>query len=61
LRLDRAKIQALFATVVGRDVPEACGASDAAFEFFSEVGAAACLDIYATGMPPVDEQLAAGS
>jgi hypothetical protein len=45
LRLDRAKLQALFATLVGRDIPEARKASDAAFETFTETGATAYLDL----------------
>ncbi len=61
LRLDRANLQAVFATLVGRDVPEARKASDAAFEVFTEVGAAAYLDLYAAGMPPAHEQRATGS
>jgi hypothetical protein len=60
LRLDRAKLQALFAALVGRDQPEARRASDAAFEVFTEVGATACLDLYAAGLPPAGEQRAAG-
>jgi class 3 adenylate cyclase/tetratricopeptide (TPR) repeat protein len=60
LRLDRATLQALFATLVGRDVPEARKASDGAFEVFVEVGADAYLDLYAAGMPPANEQRAAG-
>lgn len=60
LRLDRANLQALFATLVGREVPEARKASDAAFEVFTEVGAAASLNLYAAGMPPSDAQRAAG-
>jgi tetratricopeptide (TPR) repeat protein len=60
LRLDRANLQALFATLVGRQVPEARKASDAAFEVFTEVGATAYLDLYAAGMPPTDAQRAAG-
>ncbi len=60
LRLDRAKLQGLFATLVGRDIPEARNASDVAFQVFSEVGANAYLDLYAAGMPPVDEQFATG-
>jgi len=60
LRLDRARLQALFATLVGRDVPEAREASDAAFELLTEIGAAAYLDLYAAGMPLAGEQSAAG-
>jgi tetratricopeptide (TPR) repeat protein len=60
LRLDRANLQALFATLVGREAPEARKASDDAFELFTEVGAAAYLDLYAAGMPPSDVQRAAG-
>jgi tetratricopeptide (TPR) repeat protein len=60
LRLDRANLQALFATLVGREVPEARKASDAAFELFTEVGATAYLDLYAAGMPPSEAQRAAG-
>jgi hypothetical protein len=61
LRLDRANLQALFATLVGREVPEARKASDAAFEVFTEVGATAYLDLYAAGMPPAEERQATGS
>jgi tetratricopeptide (TPR) repeat protein len=61
LRLDRANLQALFATLVGRDNPEARQASDAAFALFSEVGAEAYLDLYANGMPPLEERRAAGA
>jgi len=61
LRLDRANLQALFATLVGREVPEAREASDAAFEVLTEAGAIAYLDLYAAGMPPVETQRAAGS
>ncbi len=60
LRLDRANLQALFATLVGREVPEARKSSDAAFEVFTEAGATAYLDLYAAGMPPSDAQRAAG-
>jgi hypothetical protein len=60
LRLDRANLQALFATLVGREVPEARKASDAAFELFTEVGVTAYLDLYAAGMPPSEAQRAAG-
>jgi class 3 adenylate cyclase/tetratricopeptide (TPR) repeat protein len=61
LDLDRAALQALFATLVGREVPEARMASDAAAEVFTEVGAAAYLDLYADGMPPFHPQRAVGS
>jgi len=61
LRLQRASYQALFATLVGRDVAEARAASDAAYEVFTEVGALAYLELFAAGMPPVEEQQAAGS
>jgi hypothetical protein len=60
LRLDRATLQALFATLVGRGVPEARDASDAAFEVLADAGAAAYLDLYAAGMPPADERRAGG-
>jgi tetratricopeptide (TPR) repeat protein len=60
LRLDRAHLQALFATVVGRDVPDARTASDAAFEVFSRVGATAYVDVYSDGMPPASARRAAG-
>jgi tetratricopeptide (TPR) repeat protein len=60
LRLDRANLQALFATLVGRDVREARQASDAAFELLTEVGATAYMDLYAAGMPPASERRAAG-
>ena len=46
--------------MVGRQVPGARKASDAAFELFTEVGATAYLDLYAAGMPPTDAQRAAG-
>ena len=61
LRVDRARLQALYATLVGRDAPDARAASDAAFEVFSDVGAAAFTEVYATGMPPAEERRAAGS
>ncbi len=61
LRLDRATMQALFATMVGRDVPEGREASDAAFDVLAAVGANAYLDLYAAGMPPSAARLAAGS
>jgi class 3 adenylate cyclase/tetratricopeptide (TPR) repeat protein len=61
LRLDRAALQALFATLVGRDVPEARQASDDAYEVLSQIGATAYLDLYAAGMPPADEERAAGA
>jgi hypothetical protein len=60
LRLDRAKLQALFATLVGRGVPEAREASDSAFDVFSEVGASAYLRLYSAGMPQAGEQEVAG-
>ena len=60
LRLEGANLQALFATLVGREVPEARKSSDAAFEVFTEAGATAYLDLYAAGMPPSDAQRAAG-
>ena len=61
LRLDRADLQALFATLVGREVPEARKASDEAFEVLTEVGATAYLDLYAAGMPSAEMQRAAGT
>ncbi len=61
LRLDRANLQALFATLVGRENLEAREASDAAFALFSEVGAEAYIDLYAEGMPPREERRAAGA
>ncbi len=60
LRLDRASLQALFATLVGRDVPEGREASNAAFETFAEVGANAYLDLYAAGLPSAKDTQAAG-
>jgi hypothetical protein len=60
LRLDRAKLQALFATLVGRDVPAARKASDAAFDVFTEVGANSYLRLYSAGMPAAGEQQVAG-
>jgi hypothetical protein len=56
LRLDRAELQALFATLVGSDVREARRASDAAYEVFSEIGATAYLDLYAAGMPQMNQE-----
>lgn len=61
LRLDRAALQGLFAVLVGREVAEARQASDSAFEFLSEIGATAYLDLYAAGMPPLAEQQATGA
>lgn len=60
LRLDRASLQALFATLVGRGVPEARKASNAAFETFTEVGASAYLDLYSAGLPSAEDTQAAG-
>ncbi len=60
LAIDRAGMQALFATLVGRDVPEASRASEAALETFTETGAVAYLDVYRDGMPPSVTQRAAG-
>ncbi len=60
MKLDRAKLQALFAVCVGRDIPEARIASDAAYEVFAESGAHAYIDVFAAGMPPVGERMAAG-
>ena len=51
LRLDRAQVQALFATVVGRASGEARRASDAAYDLFTACGATAFTDLYAGGMP----------
>ncbi len=61
LRLDKARLQGLYATVVGRDVPDARRAGDEAFELLSEFGANAYLGLYAEGMPAADGQIAAGS
>jgi hypothetical protein len=61
LRLDRANLQALYATVVGRNVAEARKASDEAYEVLSAAGAAGFLQLYSAGMPPPEERLAAGS
>ena len=61
LRLDRANLQALFATMVGREAPEARKASDEAFDVLTRAGATAYLDLYAAGMPPDEAQRAAGS
>lgn len=61
LRLDRAVVQALYATVVGRDVPEARTASDEAHATLTEIGATAYLELFAAGMPPADERKAAGT
>ncbi len=60
LRLDRAQVQGLFAAVVGTDAAEARRASEEAFAAFSEVGAAAYLDLFAAGMPQTPGRLAAG-
>ena len=56
-RTDPGLLQAM----VGRSVPEARRASDEAFAVLSEIGATAYLDLFAAGMPDVDEQYAAGS
>lgn len=60
LNLDRAKLEALFAVLVGRETPEGKRASDAAFSVFSESGALAYIDVFAAGMPPIEERMAAG-
>ena len=60
-RVDRANLQALFATLVGREALEARKASDSAYEVLTELGAMAYLDVYAAGMPPAAEQEAAGN
>jgi tetratricopeptide (TPR) repeat protein len=59
-RIDRANVQALFATLVGRSLPETLEASDAAFEVFADSGATAYFDLYAAGLPRAGEQRAAG-
>jgi hypothetical protein len=61
LRLDRAEMQALFATVVGREVPEARQAADEARELLAEIGATAYLDLYAAGLATANRQRAAGA
>jgi tetratricopeptide (TPR) repeat protein len=60
LELDRAELMALYATLVGSEVPEARRASDAAFETFTRCGASAYIEVFAEGMPPQADQLAAG-
>jgi class 3 adenylate cyclase/tetratricopeptide (TPR) repeat protein len=61
LRFDRALLQGLFATVVGREHDEARIASDAAYDVLATCGAAAYIDLYAAGMPTgVERWTAAG-
>jgi class 3 adenylate cyclase/tetratricopeptide (TPR) repeat protein len=59
LRIDRARVQALFGTAVGRGDPTARAASDEAFATFSECGATAYLGVFAAGLPTASEALAA--
>lgn len=61
LRMDRARLDALFATMVGADVPEARLAAEHAFDLFSEAGAAAYLDLFAEAMPPSEGRAARGA
>jgi hypothetical protein len=61
LRLDRAVLEALFAAMIGREVPAARSASDAAFAALTEFGSTAYLDLFATGMPPAGQQQVARS
>ena len=51
LRIERAREQALFAVLVGRQVPDGRSASDEAFGLFTSCGAAAFLDLYRAGLP----------
>jgi class 3 adenylate cyclase/tetratricopeptide (TPR) repeat protein len=60
LRLERARAQALFAAVVGRDVAQARQAGDAAHEVFVEVGADAYIELLAPGLPTEAGERAAG-
>jgi tetratricopeptide (TPR) repeat protein len=61
LRLDRAALQALFASMVGLDVEEASRAGTEAQQTLSEIGSTAYLNLYAAGMPPPEAQYASGS
>ncbi|MDJ0924594.1 MAG: adenylate/guanylate cyclase domain-containing protein [Acidimicrobiia bacterium] len=61
LRLDRANLQGLFATLVGRDNREARTASDDASATFVECGAVAYLNLYSSGLPPLEEQRASSA
>lgn len=60
LRLDRARLQGVFATLVGRNVAQARQAGDAAHHVFVETGADAYLELLAPGLPSPAEERAAG-
>lgn len=61
LRLDRALIQAAFAAVGGTEFPEAQQAAAEAYDAFTDIGAAAYLDVFAAVMPPRGGRTAAGA
>ena len=61
LRIDRANVQGLFASLVGREVPEARAASDGAFEVLTDAGAYAYIDLYEAGLPATGARRVAGS
>lgn len=61
LRMDRARLQALFATVVGTDVAEARIAAEQAFTVFSAAGASAYMNVFAGVMPGAADRTAAGA
>ncbi len=60
LRLDRARLQAVFALLVGREVRQAQQAGDAAYECFAQSGAVAYTELLAAGLPPSAGGRAAG-
>ena len=61
LQMDRALLEALFATLIDSAVPEARKASEHAFEVFSEAGAAGLLDVFGEAMPLTNGQSAKGA
>lgn len=61
LRMDGARLEALFASVVGRGVPEGRQASDRAFATFTDTGAVGYLDLFAAALPPAAGHAATGA
>ena len=60
LRLDRARLQGVFALLVGRHIPQAQQAGDTAYEVLTESGARAYLDLLAPGLPGRADERAVG-
>ncbi len=60
LRLERARLQAQYAVLVGREVAQARQAGDAAHEVFTETGARAYATLLARGLPSRADERAAG-